>query len=511
MQPTLFMRTAQSIALSMGVLALSSCGGGGGDGGASALPASSTLVNQCEAPRPGTADTPGSIDKEKAWVRAFMDETYLWYKDVPQVDAAAFTKAKYKNSTYETLAAYFQALKTPLRTATGDLVDKFSYTQPTEQANLQQSGITSGFGIHWTANFRSIDDRPPRVLRVIYTEPGSPAEGAGLMRGDTIKTVDGYSIDDETFTGKTAVIDGLFPKVAVKTTVMDVQAPNGTATRRITATSSANVAIVPVSITKSVVDGTSTVGYVALHTFNVYDGERQLINAVNQLKADRVNELVLDLRYNGGGLLYLSGELGWMIGDSQLSGKTFDKIICNDKNPLDGCGVSIPFSSQAIGFSAPKGQTLPQLGLKRVFVLTSRGTCSASEALINGLSPFVQVIRIGDTTCGKPYVFIPTDNCGTTYNAVNFKGVNALGFGDFVNGFAPTCPVADDLSKPLGDTTERMFSAALTYARGGTCPAASSAMKRDSIAQASPSTALRQLRDLSQESAILQAPRKAVP
>jgi hypothetical protein len=117
---------------------------------------------------------------------------------------------------------------------------------------------------------------------------------------------------------------------------------------------------------------------------------------------------------------------------------------------------------------------LPYLSLKRVTVLTTPGTCSASEAVINGLrGADIQVDVIGSQTCGKPYGFTPVPNCGTTYFSIEFKGVNNKGFGDFSDGFAPTCQVADDLSRPIGDPAEGLLAAALAYRQTGTCPTSS--------------------------------------
>jgi carboxyl-terminal processing protease len=92
---------------------------------------------------------------------------------------------------------------------------------------------------------------------------------------------------------------------------------------------------------------------------------------------------------------------------------------------------------------------------------------------------------IGDTTCGKPYGFYGIDNCGTTYFTIQFKGVNATGFGDYTDGFSPPgaenvgvelpgCAVGDDLSKPLGDINEGRLSAALNYLATGSCENSSS-------------------------------------
>ena len=123
-----------------------------------------------------------------------------------------------------------------------------------------------------------------------------------------------------------------------------------------------------------------------------------------------------------------------------------------------------------------------------MFVITSSGTCSASEAVINALRGIgIEVIQIGTATCGKPYGFFPEENCGTTYFTVQFKGVNELGYGDYVDGFTPAsgtqpnnlrgCEVADDFSRQLGDVQEGRLAAALQYRSDGTCPQAPAAKR----------------------------------
>jgi carboxyl-terminal processing protease len=457
--------TAKFWAVSSLCALLASCGGGGGS---SDLPSAASVANQCTAPRAGTVDTAGSIDTEKTWVRSFMNETYLWYQDIPQVDPAGYTAEAYRNSTYKALDAYFRALKTTKRTASGKLVDEFSYTVNTADLVKQQSGIVSGYGIR----FAFIQNTPPRLLRVLYVEQGSPGQAAGVQRGDTVTSIDNVNINDNTQAGIDVLNAGLNPTVASKTTVFGLQAP-GALPRTVSVTSSDNIAVSPVSLTSTFVVGSNTVGYLTLNSFGAYNAEKQLIDAVGQLKAANINELVLDLRYNGGGFLAIAAELAWMIGDANLAGKTFEKSTCNDKNPFAKCNTADAFQQTSLGFSVAKGQTLPQLGLKRVFVLTSSSTCSASESVINGLAPFMQVVRIGSTSCGKPYGFYFTPNCGTSYAAMQLKGVNAVGFGDYADGFAPTCQVADDLSKPRGDANELMLAGALKYISTGSCPAVS--------------------------------------
>jgi hypothetical protein len=142
-------------------------------------------------------------------------------------------------------------------------------------------------------------------------------------------------------------------------------------------------------------------------------------------------------------------------------------------------------------FGSSAGAALPTLNLPqpRVYVLTGRNTCSASEAIINGLrGADVEVYQIGSTTCGKPYGFYSQDNCGTTYFSIQFRGENAANFGDYSDGFSPAnqsnpgttvpgCSVADDYSHELGDPAEGRIAAALAFRASNnlSCPAASGA------------------------------------
>jgi carboxyl-terminal processing protease len=234
-----------------------------------------------------------------------------------------------------------------------------------------------------------------------------------------------------------------------------------------------------------------SVGYV-LFNDHIATSEQLLVSAFGQLQG--VSDLVLDLRYNGGGYLDIAAEVAYMIaGPGPTAGQGFEKTVFNDKypttDPVTGERLAaVPFHNTSQGFSGPKDQALPSLNLPRVFVLTSPNTCSASEAIINGLRGVgVQVIQIGTTTCGKPYGFYPEDNCGTTYFSIQLQGVNAQSFGDYSDGFSPAntkgkkgvslpgCSVGDDFKHALGDPKERRLAAALGYRLDADCPAASTA------------------------------------
>ena len=182
---------------------------------------------------------------------------------------------------------------------------------------------------------------------------------------------------------------------------------------------------------------------------------------------------------------------------------TFELTQFNSKyptiDPVTGQTITpVPFltTTQSFPPDITGGQVLPALNLSRVFVLTGPNTCSASEAIINGLRGIgVTVVQIGSTTCGKPYGFYPQDNCGTTYFSIEFRGVNAMNFGDYTDGFSPQnaplprgatlpgCSVADDFGHALGDPAEGRLAAALNYMAGGSCPVPATGLAKSLMAQ----------------------------
>jgi hypothetical protein len=281
-------------------------------------------------------------------------------------------------------------------------------------------------------------------------------------------------------TGDKAGVDklnaGLFPDNAGETHRLTIRRAG--ATFDITMVS-ASVTSDPVKNVKVLDTPGGKVGYLTFNDHNAVS-ERELIDAFTTLKNAGVKDLVLDMRYNGGGLLYVASELAYMIAGPTVGGQTFMNLVYNDKTAPQ---APVPFLAAAYGFQSwnpvRPGTALPTLGLTRVSILTGMDTCSASEAVINGLRGVdVQVDLIGGRTCGKPYGFTPTDNCGTTYFSIEFRGTNAKGVGDYADGFAPTCTVADDLSHALGDASENQLAAALAYRTTNTCPAASGASAR---------------------------------
>ena len=421
----------------LGVLTTAAMIGGPlGCGGSNGLPPSSQFAQICT-----------SVDPQRRWVRSYMNEAYLWYSEIPVIDA----------SGYPTPTAYFNALLVRKPTASGQPRDRFSFTYPTDAFdNLINSGVEAGYGIEWAIVPNT------RIVRVAYTEPGSPAAVAEVKRGATVLRVNDNDINTMP---RDPLVAALYPSDLGIQTRLTLSEVNPQRVHEVTLTS-ANVTKTPVPTAQVLTTATGRIGYLVFND-HLATAEDPLMQAIGQFKAAGIDSLILDLRYNGGGYLYIANELASMIGGDPVVGQVFEKLQYNDKRSSQTNASVMRF----VRTSYTSHQTLPTLGLPRVLVLTYGGTCSASESVINGLSPFLDVVRIGGTTCGKPYGFTAKDNCGTSYFPIEFQGTNAAGFGDYADGFAPNCTVSDDLAHELGDPNEAMLAAALAYQATGSCPA----------------------------------------
>lgn len=497
-----------SIAMAVAVSLIAGCGGGGGgstvereeptpvtppptgDGPtweAGVFEPQSTFVARCETPRTGIdpftgnayPDTQGSALEEKLWLRSWTNDTYLWYDEVPDNDPDNFS-----------VIEFFDQLKTTELTPSGTPKDNFHFSQPTDEYNeLTQGGVSSGYGF----SFEFVSSTSPRELLVRYTEPGSPAAAAGVPRGASLMRVNGIDfVNDNTQAGVDAINAALFPDEDGQTNSFEFLLNDGSTIS--TDITSASVALSPVQNVRVINTASARVGYFQFNRF-IRAAQPGLVSAFNQFVDQNVTELVIDLRYNGGGLLALASQVSYMVaGPSQTNNAFFERLQFNDKNPTTNpvTGGSLqptPFYSTEIDYDANRltETPLPSLSLTRIYVLTTENTCSASESVMNALRGIdVEVVQIGATTCGKPYGFYPTDNCGETYFTIQFQGVNNKGFGDYADGFMPTsspnfafelpgCTVADDFSADLGSTDEALLSAALEYSETGSCPAANEA------------------------------------
>ncbi|MGJ8693046.1 MAG: S41 family peptidase [Thalassotalea sp.] len=476
--------------------ALTACGGSGTNTGSKNTvftPTASTwqsgvFANEssykdfCAAPRAGTdpftrqtyPDKTGTAMQEKMWLRSWSNNTYLWYNEITDRDPTSYN-----------VLEYFDLLKTNQRTASNALKDNFHFYQATDEYNtVSQSGVSSEYGINW--EFGST--RVPRSLTVRFTEAGSPAANAGVTRGLKLNKIDNIDfINTNNSNNIDRINEALFPSDRGLSHTFSFTDPNNNNATVEVELTSANIVLDYVPQHKIIDLAQGTAGYVQFNAFN-RTAQQDLIDAFDEFSQANVSELIIDLRYNGGGLLAMSSQLAYMVaGEAQTNNAIFETTQFNDKHqtidPITKNQLEpTPFYHRQIDWvSSTFTNTLPSLNLARVFVLTTDSTCSASEAFINGLRGInVDVIQIGNTTCGKPYGFYPQDNCGTTYFTVQFKGVNDKGFGEYSDGFSPKsnpqfdaeikgCDVDDDFTQALGEPSEALLANALYYAESGSC------------------------------------------
>jgi carboxyl-terminal processing protease len=391
------------------------------------------LVVSVAAPLPAHAQNgPASCSTagQNLYVRDVMNNLYLWYTEMPRLDPTSFGSPE----------EYLEAVRyRPLDTT-------FSYITSREanDAFFSESQFI-GFGLS-----TAINDLEMLVTQVF---PGSAASEAGLSRGDRIDAIGGREVAALIESGEIGAAFGP-SEIGVETDIVFV---NQDGTRHEAHMVKGLVTIPTVSLTRVYNIRGRRIGYIFFRNF-VEPSFAALDTAFAELSAEGVDDLVLDLRYNGGGLVSVAQHLASYIGGVRTDGQVFAEYFHNDKNA---------FRNRIIQFEPKPGR----LTLDRLIVVTTRGSASASELVINALRPFMPVVVIGDTTYGKPVGQYAIGFCDKLLAPVSFSLRNADGHGDFFDGFAPDCTAPDDATHQLGDPDEGSLKEALTFADTGECSA----------------------------------------
>ena len=387
----------------------------------------------------------------KDWLFAYMNDAYYWYRLIPSVDPAA----------YPTAENYFEALLSrggSINSVTFP-ADRWSFSEPTEDYRLFfGEGRILGYGIFLAA--LELDRNGALPLRVRYVEPLSPAATAGLKRGDTVLAINGLPASQYVESDDFSVLS---PSLEGQSVVVRWRDSQGI--ERVQSIAAAIYTLTPLAGTSTLTTaGGRQLGYVLLKDFIDPAPSKPLTTSLQtafaQFKAQGITEVVLDLRYNTGGLVSAARDVASYVAGPGLAQQDFARLLFNDR-----LAASSNQAWQFRDFSFA-------LAASRVYVLAGPRTCSASELVINGLEPYVEVVVIGDTTCGKPVGFVPeSDGCGTTFNAVNFEVTNSRNEGRYWLGLAPNagCVIADDLDRPLGDPAEGLLAGAVRHAATGQC------------------------------------------
>ncbi|MCH9681976.1 MAG: PDZ domain-containing protein [Deltaproteobacteria bacterium] len=368
------------------------------------------------------------VPDQNTWVYGLMQEAYLFADDLPQIDPLE----------YDSPSAMIRDLR----------VDPDRWSRVSDRATtdaLFQEGKFIGLG------FRTRRDDQQRVV-VADIQRGSPAEAAGMMRGDLIRMVGGFTteqLDDE---DKWSEIYG----EKVPGVVVDIEVdPPDDEPREITLTKDwIDIDTVPVH--RVLTAGDRPVGYLMFATF-VDTAPEALDNAFAEFRAAGVRDVVVDVRYNGGGLISVARHFMHLLVGAVAEGRTAYRVLYNDT-----------FADENVDKGLQRlAQTLP--AVDQVVFITTGSSLSASELLMNSVAAHVPVSIVGGTTGGKPVGSRHFDFCDKVAVPLTFELVNADGEGGYYEGFTPDCPAPDDFSHPLGDPQEASLATALHRIATGQC------------------------------------------
>lgn len=390
-----------------------------------------------------------------SWIYDNMSVYYLWGDKMP-------IKANTKNTL--TPDDYFASLLYQYGTT-----DRFSWIEEdAEELTNSLNGITKSSGFSYTPYLVASGSRNV-FFTVRYAIKGSPAEAAGIKRGDLITKVNGVQID-------TANYRSVLTPDVLTFTLGEMGSGGVTSTTKTVNVTKAVIQNFPVHYSKVLDVGNKKVGYLVYNQFipgtgtNAAQFDTELRSVFGSFKSAGISELILDLRYNGGGAISSANILSSLIVKDAKPGTLMSKQIWSPNAKLL---FNLPESAYEANWTFEANNPG---SLQRLFVLTSNGTASASELVINNLKPFMDVILIGENTYGKDVGSITIDDSENNYRwkwglqPIVLRTVNAKGEANYgsKDGFAPTYRVVDNQIpfKAFGDPQETYLKVALDLIRG---------------------------------------------
>ncbi|WP_380781345.1 S41 family peptidase [Sphingomonas sp. R86520] len=431
-----------------------------------------------------TASAGCSLRERQDWAAAQLREWYLFPDTLP---------ASLSPTPYTTVDDYIDALTATARAQRKDRY--FTYLTSIKDENAYyNSGSSAGFG------FRLGIDSTNR-LYVIESFEGAPALAAGLDRGTEIVAVGTTTSNLRTITaimaaeGSAGLTTALGPDTVGTSRVFQIADAAGT--RTVTVAKS-DFTLQPVSSrygTQIIQDGGRSVGYVNLRTF-ISTADPALRQAFARFRAQGITNVIVDLRYNGGGLVATAELLSDLMGANRSTSEVVDYTTFRTEKA----------ANNSTRFFAPQPESIAPT--KIAFIGTG-GTASASEFVINAFIPYLHAnaALIGTNTFGKPVGQIALDkpDCDDRLRVIAFATQNAARQGAYFDGLATkveaSCRANDDIGYPLGDPREASTRQALDFLAGRSCTAiagtasAQSArttvVRQDLLMSTAPSTAQR--------------------
>jgi carboxyl-terminal processing protease len=394
------------------------------------------LFSSCKKEVP-PSDTYTITEQARDQLYLLMKDWYLWYNRMPAV-----TLENYKDP-YELM-----------RAVRFDSLDRWSFVADYDAyvANMMGTFVGHGISVGLDAEGKA------RIVTIYKNSPlySTLTNPNGVRRGWEIKSLNGqdlaavmaamYATGD-----RTAYNNLMGPSVTTRSNTFVFRTPRGNDTTATSKKASFQVNSVMLYDTLTI-NGKKT-GHLVFDEF-IEPSTDELKTAFAFFKAQDIKDLILDLRYNSGGILDVAIELSSLIAGKSTS------------TPL----VSSKYNNKNTSEESTRNfvSMVSSLSLTRLVVITTRSTASASEVIINGLKPYLEVTTIGDTTNGKPtgmdvYQFAET----FIFAPITFKLVNANGEGDFYAGFAPAKFVPDDITHDFRDKNELCFKEAIYFLQNG--------------------------------------------
>jgi len=385
-----------------------------------------------------------SINGQKQFVLDNLYTWYLWNDLLPaDIDIANYASP-------EELIIQVTEEFGPQKLVDGQEVpiDRFSFVRSQQS---EQDFLDGTLGELFGFNYRFVDEAATD-FRIVRVYSGSPAQIGGLARGQRILTLNGRNVTE------IAGSEGISAFFRDNRTVeFEIERAGD---NEFTAITKAVITIDPVAQWRLIDrgDGIAPVGYMQLDTF-IDTANPRFEEAFAAFRDAGVTDVILDLRYNGGGLVrtaeLLGDYLGGLVAENLIFSSTeynADRAAANNSTEL----------FERLGSS---------ISLSRLVVIATRGTASASELVTNGMIPHVDVSIVGDNTFGKPVGQSGFPFCDKIVRPTTFRLANANGDGDYFDGLPVDCAAPDDISKEIGADDDPNVVAALSVLNTGACPA----------------------------------------
>lgn len=455
----------------------------------SAVLVSLAVFTSCSDSSTSVSDTESdsveiTASEEKQFVWNGLNAWYFWQGDVPDL-------ADSKNDNATEFSSFLNQFNTE-ENLFDHLIfrqqDDFSWFIPDYiEHEAARTGTSKSFGFRFQLVW--LTENQERLFGYVqYVVPDSPAAEAGLKRGDIFNRINGQELNggnyinllgSNTYDIGFAALDGeTLESLDESATVTAITFQEN-----------------PIHKVEVIETENASVGYLMYNSFR-FNFHKELNDAFGEFKNAGVDELVLDLRYNGGGALVTSAILAGLI-SGLTEDDPFASLIYNDRQSTQN--RTFPFFDRLLEYDETGeflGDDTPmnQLSMNRLYVLATGRTASASETLINGLEPYgIEVIIIGENTRGKDegsitvydapeHGYSPSGeeeradinpNHKRAMQPIVFKIFNS-DERDYPNGFIPDIPAREidnvENLKPLGDPEEQFLAAALQHIENGFVP-----------------------------------------